>query len=367
MRIPFLDLGPVHAEIRPQLDAAIARVLDSDSYVLGRELASFEAEFAAFCGTAHCVGVASGLDALHLVLRAYGVGPGDEVIVPAHTFVATWLAVTYCGARPVAVDVAASDGTISPLSVAAAVTPRTRAVVAVDLYGHPANFEAIRLIALDHGLIVVEDAAQAHGALYRDERAGSLGDAAAFSFYPGKNLGALGDGGAITTNDARIAETVRGLRNYGGVAKYEHATIGFNSRLDDLQAAVLSVKLTRLESWNERRGAVARVYLEKLADVGVDLIAADPAARTAWHLFPIRHARRDELGEALARRGIQTGIHYPRAVHHTGAYVGTHGLESHPVAEDFAVRELSLPMGPHMTVEMAHEAADAVADALRRF
>jgi dTDP-4-amino-4,6-dideoxygalactose transaminase len=257
VRVPFLDLKAAHAELRAELDAAYARVMDSGWFVLGDELAAFEAEFAAYCGARHCVGVGNGLDALHLILRAMQIGPGDEVIVPANTYIATWLAVSYAGAAPVPVEPDPRTFNLDPARVEAAVTPRTKAVMPVHLYGQPADVDAVREVAARHGLRVIEDAAQAQGARYRGRAAGSLADAAGFSFYPGKNLGAAGDAGAVTTDDDALAAELRRLRNYGSPAKYQHDVKGFNSRLDELQAAVLRVKLRRLDEWNARRAAVA--------------------------------------------------------------------------------------------------------------
>ena len=266
--VPFLDLRAAHAEVRDALDAAYRRVVGSGAYVLGAEVEAFEREFAAYCGVGHCVGVGNGLDALHLVLRAYGVGPGDEVVVPSNTFVATWLAATHAGATPVPVEPDPATYNLDPARLEAAITPRTRAIVAVHLYGQPADMDPVREVARRHGLPVVEDAAQAHGARYRGRRAGALGDAAAFSFYPGKNLGGLGDGGAVTTDDAALADRVRVLRNYGSREKYHNEVVGVNSRLDPLQAAFLRAKLPHLDAWNARRAAVAARYLDGLGGVG---------------------------------------------------------------------------------------------------
>jgi len=258
VRVPFLDLKLPHLELQQELESAFRRVLESGNYILGREVEEFEKEFAAYCGVRHCVGVGNGLDALHLILRAYGIGAGDEVIVPSNTFIATWLAVSYAGARPVPVEPIEATYNIDPQRIRDAITPRTKAIIAVHLYGQPADMGAINDIALHHGLKVIEDAAQAHGARYKGIRAGNLGDAAGFSFYPGKNLGAFGDGGAITTNDDSLASQVRILRNYGSQVKYHNEVKGFNSRLDELQAALLRVKLKHLDAWNSSRSRLAK-------------------------------------------------------------------------------------------------------------
>ena len=357
--IPFLDLKVATAELRAEFDVAYTRVMDSGWFLLGKELDSFEAEFAAYCNVRHCVGVANGLDALHLILRAYSIGAGDEVIVPAHTFIATWLAVTYAGATPVPVEVIPATGNLDPAKIEAAITPRTKAIMPVHLYGQPADMDPILEIAARHGLKVIEDSAQAQGALYKGRRTGGLGDAAGTSFYPGKNLGALGDAGAVTTNDLGLAEKVRTLRNYGARVKYQHDLAGFNSRVDELQAAFLRVKLRKLDEWNARRKALAARYLEGLAGVpGLALPTVPPWADPVWHLFVVRTLQRDALQQKLADAGIGTLIHYPIPPHLSGAYAGLQPLTTHhsrlpkyslPIAEQLANTVLSLPMGPHMT------------------
>ncbi len=349
MRVPFLDLKATYHELRDDLDAAYRRVMASGRYILGEELTAFESEFADYCGVKHCIGTGNGLDALHLILRAMDIGPGDEVIVPAHTFIATWLAVTYAGAVPVPVEPLPTTYTIDPERIEEAVTPRTRAIIAVHLYGQPADMDPIRDVARRHGLKVIEDAAQAHGARYKGRRTGSLGDAAGFSFYPGKNLGAFGDGGAVTTDDDTLAHRVRTLRNYGSEVKYLNELKGFNSRLDELQAAFLRVKLTRLDAWNERRRMVAKRYREDLASVaGVALPHVPGWAEPVWHLFVIRTPQRDLLQRRLADRGIETLIHYPVPPHKQAAYREMSG-RSYPITEGIHAEVLSLPMGPAMT------------------
>ncbi|MFC3994757.1 DegT/DnrJ/EryC1/StrS family aminotransferase [Nocardiopsis sediminis] len=361
--VPFLDLRAATAEVRSAVDAGYRRVLDSGRFLLGPETEAFEAEFAAYCGAAHCVTVGSGGAALELALRALHIGPGDEVVVPSHTFIATWLAVSATGAVPVPAEpgdpaLAVAD----PGRIDAAVTPRTRAIVPVHLNGHPADIDAVTDVAERHGLAVVEDAAQAHGARYRGRRIGSGPHAAAVSFYPGKNLGALGDGGAVVTSDGELADRLRALRNYGARAKYEHAVRGTNSRLDEFQAAVLRAKLPLLDDWNARRSAVARRYLMELADVpGLGLPRVAPWARPVWHLFPVRHARRDALRVLLAERGVETQVHYPVPVHLSGAYAGAGWpAGSLPLAEGLAAELLSLPIGPHLSGGQVSAVVDAV-------
>jgi dTDP-3-amino-3,4,6-trideoxy-alpha-D-glucose transaminase len=348
--IPFLDVGAAYLELKPELDAAYQRVMDGGWFVLGREVEALEAEFAAYCGVRHCVTVGNGLDALALVLRAAGVGPGDEVIVPGHTFIATWLAVSAAGAVPVAVDVDEATGLMDARLVEPAVTPRTAAVVPVHLYGQPADTDAVGAVARRHGLLVVEDAAQAHGARWNGRPAGGLGDAAGFSFYPVKNLGAFGDGGAVTTNDDGLAQRLRLLRNYGCRTKYQHELPGVNSRLDELQAAFLRVKLRRLDDWNARRARLAAAYGQALAGLpGLALPAVAPGAEPVWHLYVVRHARRDELRRHLERAGVGTLVHYPTPPHRAPAYARQQWLGGPlPVTERLAREVLSLPMGPHL-------------------
>lgn len=363
--IPFLDVGRTYQELRPDLDAAIQRVMNSGWYVLGEEVEAFEAEFADYCGAEFCIGVANGLDALQLILRAYGVGRGDDVIVPSHTFIATWLAVTLTGATPVPVD-PPDDATytISPDQIEAAISPRTRAIIPVHLYGCPADMTPIMRIASRHGLKVIEDAAQAHGARYLDRRVGSLGDAAGFSFYPGKNLGAFGDGGAITTNDAELRDRLRSLRNYGSSAKYVHDVQGLNSRLDPLQAAMLRVKLRKLDEWNARRRILAERYRERLTGTGLLQPEIPDGCESVFHLFVIRTTRRDLLQAGLRQAGIETLIHYPIPPHRQGAYNRMQG-QDFPVAERLAGEVLSLPMGPHLTTDEVEGVADHVTRILR--
>ncbi len=366
MSRPFLDLATLHAGLREELLAACARVIDGGQYILGEECRQFEAEFAAFCGTRHCLGVGNGLDALHLILRALDIGPGDEVIVPAHTFIATWLAVSYCGATPVPVDVLADTANIDPARIEAAITGRTRALIAVHLYGQPADMDAINALAAHHGLRVIEDAAQAHGALYRGRPVGSLGDAAAFSFYPGKNLGALGDGGAVTCTDDTLAARIASLRNYGSPRKYFSELRGYNSRLDELQAAILRIKLPHLSAWNEQRRAIAAVYLERLRKLpGLQLPVVADGCLPVWHLFTISCGQREKLAEKLTAAGIGNALHYPLPPHRQQAYADLAiAPGTFPVAERISSETLSLPIDPTMTFADAHAVADAVINAL---
>ena len=347
--IPFLDLKAPHVELREEIDAAIARVLDSGWYILGPEVEAFEAEFAGYCQADHAIGLANGLDALHLALRAMDVGPGDEVIVPSNTYIATWLAVSQCGAVPVPVEPDPATHNIDPARIEAAITPRTKVILPVHLYGQPVDLDPILAIARKHGLRVLEDGAQAHGARYKGRRIGGHGDAVAWSFYPGKNLGALGDGGAVTTNDAQIADRLRVLRNYGSRVKYVNEVAGYNSRLDPLQAAVLRVKLAHLDAWNARRTALAQVYLDGLRDTGLVLPHVPDWAQPAWHLFVVRHRQRDDLQRALAEAGIGSLIHYPIPPHKQQAYAETgYPADAFPLANRLAEEVLSLPMGPQM-------------------
>ena len=368
MTVPFLDLKAPYLELKDELDAAYRRVMESGWYILGNEVEAFESEFAAYSETAHCIGVANGLDALHLLVRAYGIGPGDEVIVPSNTYIATWLAVTHTGATPVPVEPLASTCNIDPARIEQAITARTKAILVVHLYGQPADMDPINALAKEHGLKVIEDCAQAHGARYKGRRTGGLGDAAGFSFYPGKNLGAIGDGGAVTTNDPELAERIRVLRNYGSRIKYHNEVVGFNSRLDELQAALLRVKLTRLDEWNERRRQVAAHYLQALSQEEQLIFPFVPVwAEPVWHLFVIRHTQRDLLQQQLQERGIATLIHYPIPSHRSQAYAQEYQGLLLPIAEELAGSVLSLPMGPHLRFEQTSPVTSSLVDLCRRF
>jgi dTDP-4-amino-4,6-dideoxygalactose transaminase len=350
MKVPFLDLRPAYRELQVELDAAWRRVMDSGWYILGEEVEAFEREFAAYCGVKHCVGVGNGLDALILILRAYEIGGESEVIVPANTYIATWLAVSYAGAKPVPVEPGLQTYNLDPGRIEDAITARTRAIIPVHLYGQPAAMEAIREIALRHGLKVIEDAAQAHGGADGGKRVGNLGDAAAFSFYPTKNLGAFGDAGAVVTNDDSIADRVRVLRNYGSRAKDYNEVKGVNSRLDPIQAGFLRVKLKHLDEWNGRRRNVAQQYLEALSGCpDVILPSVARGAEPAWHLFVLRHFRRDNFRKHLNESGIGTLVHYPVPPHLSGAYAdGGWKRGDFPLTEELADTVLSIPIGPHL-------------------
>ena len=343
--VPFLDLGRLHQEIQEPLSAAFHRVLKSGHFIMGPELEAFEIEFAQYSNVRHCVGVGNGLEALHLLLRAYEIGPGDEVIVPSNTFIATWLAVSESGASPVPVDPRTDTHNIDPDRILGAITSRTKAIMPVHLYGQPADMDPINEIAQKHKLIVIEDAAQSQGARYKGRRAGSLGNAAGTSFYPGKNLGALGDGGAVLTDDPMIAEKVRLLRNYGSRIKYQHDIAGYNSRLDEMQAAFLRVKLSCLDEWNDRRRVVAAQYSNQLHDLELGFPFVPDWAEPVWHLYVIRCRNRDALKVHFEKHGISTVIHYPIPPHRQACYQDFRKYNL-PVAELLAGEVLSLPMSP---------------------
>jgi dTDP-4-amino-4,6-dideoxygalactose transaminase len=359
--IPFLDLGAAYRELQPQIDAAIHRVLDSGWYILGPEVEAFEAEWATWVGADHAVGLANGLDALVLALRALDIGPGDEVIVPSNTYIATWLAVSAVGARPVPVEPDPATHNIDPGRIAAAITPATRAILPVHLYGQPADLDPILALARQHGLAVVEDAAQAHGARYKGRRIGAHGDIVCWSFYPGKNLGALGDGGAITTSRADLADRIRVLRNYGSRVKYVNEVQGTNSRLDPIQAAILRAKLPFLDAWTARRRAIAALYQQGLAGSGLTLPHVPDWADPAWHLYVVGTPDRTGMQTRLTAAGVGTLIHYPIAPHMQAAYADL-GLPAAalPIARDLAASVLSLPMGPHLALDDAARVIAAV-------
>ncbi len=359
-RVPFLDLRAPYLELRSQLDAALLGVANSGWYLLGAPLEEFERAFARFVGVKHCVGVANGLDALELGLRSMGIEEGDEVIVPSNTYIATWLAVSSLSATVVPVEPDEATFNIDPMRIEDAVTPRTRAILPVHLYGQTADMRAINEIAERHGLRVLEDSAQAHGATQWGEQAGALGDASAWSFYPGKNLGAFGDGGAVTTNDDAIADRIRMLRNYGSRVKYVNEVRGVNSRLDDIQAAVLSAKLPFLNEWNARRQSCADFYQTALADTPLTLPQVADGSVSAWHLYVVRTAERDALQAALKADGVDTLIHYPHPPHRQQAYADTPLARSaFPISERIHEEVLSLPIGPHMTRAQQVRVVDA--------
>lgn len=362
MRIPFLDIRSGYLELKPEIDDAVSRVLHSGCYIHGAEVEAFEKSFAEFAEVPYAVGVANGLDALVLCLEALGIGYGDEVIVPSNTFIATWLAVTHCGATPVPVDPDVVTRNIDPAKIEAAITPRTRAIIVVHLYGFPADLDLIAPIATKHHLKVIEDAAQAHGARYKGARIGGYSDLVAWSFYPGKNLGAFGDGGAITCRDIVISEKLKALRNYGSRSKYQHDIKGYNSRLDPLQAAVLRIKLKYLDDWNWRRAGICNVYMNEISNPRVLLPTVSEFSDPAWHLFVIQHDDRDQLQKALGSAGIETLVHYPIPPHRQKAYSAKFGAAILPVAERLAKTVLSLPISPHLSKAKALEIARVVND-----
>jgi dTDP-4-amino-4,6-dideoxygalactose transaminase len=358
--VRFVALDRQHAAIKPELTQAFAALLDSSAYTLGAEVERFEAEFAEYSQVAHCVGVASGTAALSLMLEAYGVGPGDEVIVPAHTFIASALAVAHVGATPVLCDVHEGTGLMDPDAARAAVGPRTAAILAVHLYGQACDMDAIEEVARPQGLLVLEDAAQAHGALYRGRRAGSLGAAAAFSFYPSKNLGALGDGGAVCTDDSVLAARLRRMRNLGQRGKGEHVELGYNERLDGLQAAMLRVKLAHLDEWNDARRSHAARYRELIAP-DTRMLEERPESPCTYHIFPVRLPARDAVAARVRADGIETGVHYAPAVHGHALWAGRRLRRAElPHAEAWAAQELSLPMHPDLRPDEIERVATAV-------
>lgn len=367
MTIPFLDVGAAYFELKDDIDAAVARVLRSGCYVLGPEVEAFESEFGSYCRAKQCIGVGDGLSALRLALMALGVGSGDEVIVPSNTYIATWLAVSQCGGIPVPVEPDPLTLNIDAARIEAAITSRTKGILPVHLYGQPVDLDAILAIAHKHKLFVLEDAAQAHGAMYKGRRIGAHGDAVAWSFYPGKNLGALGDGGAVTTNDPMLADRIRVLRNYGSRVKYIHEVQGLNSRLDPLQAAVLRVKLKHLDDWNERRRILARTYLSMLANTALILPSVPDWAVPVWHLFVVRHLHRDFIRTHLSEVGISTLIHYPYPPHKQLAYPEKKYTRAPlPLAERVSTEVFSLPIGPHLEVNDVKRVCHAVQIALGR-
>jgi dTDP-4-amino-4,6-dideoxygalactose transaminase len=357
---PFLDLGAAYLELKPEIDAAVSRVLESGWYILGPEVEAFESEWAAYCEAKYAVALANGLDALVLALRALNIGPGDEVIVPSNTYIATWLAVSAVGAKPVPVEPDPATHNINTTRIAAAITAQTKVILPVHLYGQPADMDPILTLARQHGIAVIEDAAQAHGARYKGKRIGTHGDIVCWSFYPGKNLGALGDGGAITTNRPDLAHKVQVLRNYGSQVKYVNELQGVNSRLDPIQAAVLRVKLKHLEEWTHRRRAIADLYTKRLEDSGLILPHVPDWADPVWHLYVVRSIERDVLQQRLGAAGIGTLIHYPIPPHMQQAYAGfAIAPEALPLARQMADEVMSLPIGPHLS---QHDATAVVGE-----
>jgi dTDP-4-amino-4,6-dideoxygalactose transaminase len=362
--VPFVDLAAQYATLKQEVNSAIANVLHNTDFILGKDVSLFEEEFAAYCGVTHGIGVDSGTSALELLLLAFGIGPGDEVITAANTFIATVLAISYTGATPVLVDIDPDTYTLDPAQVEGAITPRTKAIIPVHLYGHPADMDAINRIAQCQGLFVIEDAAQAHGARYKGNRAGSLADGAAFSFYPAKNLGAYGDGGMVVCHDPKIAERVRMLRNYGQEKKYHHIVRGFNRRLDTLQAAVLRVKLRYMDEWNAKRARHAQQYAQSLdaLHTHLHLPVQVPFAQSVYHLYVVRVQNRAGIQAHLEKKGIATGVHYPIPIHLQPAYQDLgYGVGDFPITERYAQQLLSLPMYPELT----RDSIDYVTSVLR--
>lgn len=364
IRVPYLDLKAQYRSIKPEIDQAVARVLDSCQFVLGPEVAEFEREFAAYCGTSECIALNSGTSALHLALLAAGIGPGDEVITVPFTFVASVATILYAGAKPVLVDIEPRTFNMNPAAVEAAISPRTKAIVPVHLYGHPADMDPILEVARKHKLAVIEDAAQAHGAKYKGRSAGSIGDIACFSFYPTKNLGAYGEGGAVTTSNPEYARTIRTLRDWGQDQKYHHVLHGYNYRMEGLQGAILRVKLRHLERWTEARRAIVNTYNERVAGADVVRPVEMSWARHVYHVYTLRADNRDALQAALLHQGIQTGIHYSTPVHLQPAYKDLgYGPGSFPESEKTARQVLSLPLYPELSDSQIEEVAMAVAHA----
>jgi dTDP-4-amino-4,6-dideoxygalactose transaminase len=359
--IDFLDLKSPYLEIKNEIDAAVSRVLKSGWYIGGIELDSFEEEYAAYCEANHAIGVANGMDALHLALIAMGVGIGDEVIVPSNTYIATWLAVSQCGAIPVPVEPDEETHNMDPALIEAAITAKTKVILPVHLYGQPANLDPILTIAKKHKLYVLEDGAQAHGSKYKGRRIGAHGDAVAWSFYPGKNLGAMGDGGAVTTNNPELAKKIAILRNYGSSQKYVNEVRGFNSRLDPLQAAILRVKLKHLDSWNKRRINIANHYFQKIKNPQTILPIKSEWTESVWHLFVLRHRERDNFQKAMQEKGVGALIHYPIPPHKQSAYLD-HNFEKYnlKIAEKLAKEVISIPIGPHLNLEQADKVIELI-------
>ncbi|MCQ2534445.1 MAG: DegT/DnrJ/EryC1/StrS family aminotransferase [Clostridia bacterium] len=364
MNVPFVSLRPMHDELRDKLDKAYNLVLDRSMYIQGDECELFEKEFASYCDAKHCIGVATGLDAIYLILRAMEIGAGDEVIVPSNTFIATALAVSYCGATPVFVEPVIENFNIDVDRIEEAITDKTKAIIAVHLQGRPSDMDTVNAIAKKHNLKVIEDAAQAHGARYKGKKVGSLSDAAAFSFYPGKNLGALGDAGCVVTNNDDIASKVRALGNYGSDYKYHHIYKGTNSRLDEIQAAFLRVKLPELDKWNDARRAIAARYISEIKNPLIKLpVASDETFEHIYHVFAVRCDRRDELEAYLKDRGIGTVKHYPVPMHLQEAYADLNISEGDlPIAEEISNTILSIPMYYGMTEEEINYVISSIND-----
>ncbi len=350
MKVPFLDLQAQYLEIKPEVDSRLNEFLKAGSYIGGEYLKNFEENFSSFLGANYCIGVANGLDALEISLKALGIGKGDEVIVPSHTFIATWLAVSNCGANPIPVEPKQSSFSIDPSKIESAITKNTKAIIPVHLYGEPAELDSILKIAKTNNLFVVEDAAQAHGASYKSKRIGSHGHLVAWSFYPGKNLGAFGDGGAVTTNNLELAKKIREIGNYGSQKKYINDVIGRNSRLDPMQALMLDIKLKKLDEWNDRRREIAKKYLTELSDVGITLPDGLNLNDGVWHLFPVLANNRDVLKKYLDKNSIETLIHYPIPPHKQLAYASEFSSFNLEISEKLSTQLLSLPIGPQLEI-----------------
>ena len=360
--VPFLNMKSQYLELKDELDRAYQRVMESGWYILGEEVGSFEQEFAAYVGAKHCVGVGNGLEALQLILMGYGIGAGDEVVVPANTYIASWLAISYTGADPVPVEPDAASYNINPQLIEKAITSKTKAIMPVHLYGQPVEMENIWKIANKHGLKIIEDAAQAHGGRYGDRIVGSLGNAAGFSFYPSKNLGAFGDAGAVVTNDDVLVDKVRVLRNYGSRRKYYNEVKGHNSRLDPMQAAFLRIKLKHLAAWNERRNKIANRYLDSLRLVpSLGLPHVPTGVVPAWHIFVVSHPKRDHLQKYIQEQGISTLIHYPVPPHLSDAYKDLgYKVGDFSLTEKMANTFLSIPIGPHLSMDDAQYVSEKI-------
>jgi dTDP-4-amino-4,6-dideoxygalactose transaminase len=359
MNIPFLNLKAATLELKKEINSAINKVIDSGQYILGPEVEGFELEYAEYCEAKYAIGVANGLDALHLALRAMDIGPGDEVIVPSNTYIATWLAVSLCGAIPIPVEPLEETYNIDASKIDKLITKRTKAIIPVHLYGQSADLDQIISIARNNKIWVLEDAAQAHGATYKGRRIGSHSDAVAWSFYPGKNLGALGDGGSVTTNNSILAERINSLRNYGSKEKYVHEIQGFNSRLDPIQAAILRVKLRKLNEWNQRRKNIAKKYFNELSTSSLIMPNVPKWTEPVWHLFIVQTKKREELVKHLKKNKIETLIHYPTPPHLQKAYLN-YMNNSYPIAEKLSKEILSLPIGPHQSEEQTQLIIQAI-------
>lgn len=361
MSIPFLDLHATYKELEVEIDSAVKRVLNSGFYILGPEVENFENEYAQFCDANYCVGVGNGLDAIYISLKALGVGVGDEVLVPTNTYIATWLAVSQCGARPVPVEPSIDSYNIDASLIAKAVTNKTKAIIAVHLYGRPAPLDEILSFAKQFNLKVIEDAAQAHGAIYKNKKIGGHSDMVTWSFYPGKNLGAFGDGGAITTNCEELAKKAAVIRNYGSERKYVNDVRGLNSRLDPLQAAILRVKLSKLDEWNARRIEIAKTYDDAFGSAGFYIPKEESGCRSSWHLYVLRHSNRNDIVKALDSLGVSALIHYPIPPHLQNAYSNLEYVSGDfPIAEKLSNEVFSLPIGPHLSTEDMQRVVESV-------